>query len=457
MGRGKIREEMKEELQVTSYKLQDASYELRVTSYKILVLFVLFCIFFISCGNRRSPTGGPIDRVAPEILYTYPLEYEQIENNEIEIAFSKTMDRNSVLNGIVITPSNINKRMSWRRGNLLIKFTDALPEDTNIHVYLNPSIRCDRGNTLTDHTYLTFRNGELQRYDFSGYITLDEEETLPLPTILTLLDKDSLLVLNRTTTENNYTFSFLNSGRYTLRAYMDKNNNNRFDYTIDPFYRADFELPVAELINLNLTVADTVKPNLRNILNPTNNNLIFSFNKELTQFPNITVSEDSTGTLVYILYKEMIETNLHLLTTALDTLKYNVVIEDLIDHRGNTRETVLSSFTSNATIDTKPPVITDTFPRNGNVVHELKPEIIIHFDEIMLADDVYISLYEVETNINIPLYYLNSAGFSIKYIPINELNGFSSYRLTVHGNTRDNAHNQMGDDVVIQFLIINPN
>ena len=428
----------------------------------VFSLFILF-ILLISCGNKRSPTGGPIDNIPPEIVYTVPLEYEQIENNEIVIAFSKSMDRSSVINGLVVSPPQLNKRLSWKRNSLHIQFTEELPKDTNLFVYLNQSIRCERNNTLAEHTALIFRNGELQRNSFSGYINIEthasslQDENFEIAnqiTQFTLFDSDSLLVFNKEITGQNYSFEYLNSSKYSLRAYIDTNNNSRYDFGVDPFFRTDFELPTNELININLVVADTVRPNLRNILNPANNQIVLNFNKNLAKMPFITVVEDSTLTPIDILHKELLDTQLFVLTAPMDTLRYTLKVEDLIDLRGNERQSISTSFDGNRLSDTASPLILNTSPRNGSVISNALPEISISFSEIIFKNDVFLTLKEVESGQNINLTPMTEAGFTLLYRPQTELREFNSYQLIIHKETKDIAGNEIEEDFVAQFIVI---
>ncbi|MCL2062784.1 MAG: Ig-like domain-containing protein [Candidatus Cloacimonetes bacterium] len=428
--------------------------------------FLLIFSILKSCGNQRSPTGGPVDETRPEIAYTIPLEFEPIENNEIIIAFTKLMDRTSVINGLVVSPNNVNKRLSWKRGNLHIQFTENLPEDTNVKIFLNQSIRCDRNNTLEEHIIMTFRNGELQRNSISGYIFFEDYDAIAnsfvstaeisqlSETLISLLDQDSLLIFNRNISEENYYFEYLNAGNYTLRAFIDSNKNNRYDFGIDPFFRTNFDLPTTEQININLVVADTVRPNLSNILNPTNNQLVLNFNKPLVEMPFVRIIDDSTNTSINILHQELVDTQLFVVTTQMDTLTYRLQVGGLLDRRGNERQTVTNYFDSQSLSDTTNPSIVESFPRNGSVINSLLPEITFLFNKIMFNANVSISLREIESEQLIPLYSINNAGFTLRYIPQNELREFNSYRLVLHEETSDIVGNEIEEDFVVQFIVI---
>ena len=408
-------------------------------------LFIcISCLLIFSCGNRRSPTGGPVDLVAPNLAYTIPAEYEQIENNEIILAFSKVMDKTSVVNGLIVSPAYLNKKITWKKNNLHINFTDILPENTNIIVYLNKSIRCDRNNTFDDHIVLTFRNGDLQNNSISGYIYYEESDFNITETHISLLDADSLLIFNKDIIGTHYSFDYLNPGFHTLRAYIDIAKNNRYIFGVDPFFRTTMELPINDITNIYLAVADTVKPNLSSLNNPVNNQVILNFNKILASMPNVYIVDDSTRTSVEILHKELINTQMFLITTPLDSLKYLVQVSGLIDNKGNERELVNSHFDSHGIPDTIRPQITEVFPRNGSVVDSLLPDISVSFNKIMFKNEIEISLKEIETGETFNLININPAGFKLVYVPEKELRVFNSYQLII----------QLDELHVYQFIVV---
>jgi len=418
--------------------------------YMILIVVALM----LSCGNRRSPTGGPIDDVLPEIVYTIPLLYEQVENNEIVITFSKAMDKTSVINGMVISPFLLDKKLSWKKNSLHILFTEELPYDTNILVYLNKSIRCERNNALGEHMVLTFRNGTLQDSNIAGYITFEDNDMSDIGTQISILDKDSLLVFNREVIGSNYSFGYLNPGWYSLRAFIDLHNNQRYNFGIDPFFSTSFELPISDLIDINLVIADTVKPNIKMLSNPFNNQVVLDFNKELAQMPFVRIVEDSTSIPIQILHQELRDHQLHIVTAPLDTLRYRLQIGEMLDSKGNKRETISTHFDSKGLPDLIEPKVLNTNPRNGSVIYNLTPDIYIFFNKIMFPKDVYVSLKEVESGMNIPIVSTNVVGFTLQYLPQIKLKEFNSYQITLHKETRDISNNGLEDDIIIQFIVI---
>ena len=423
--------------------------------FKVFTFYILhftLILLLVSCGNRRSPTGGPVDTIKPEILYTIPMEFEQIESNEIIIAFSRPMQRTSVMSGLHISPPQTNKRATWKRNNLHLRLDNDLRIDSNLLVFLNRSIRCERNNTFEDHQILVFRNGELQRNNLSGFITHDLPELADRDVNFTLLDSDSLVVFNKSISGNNFSFDYLNPGKYTLTAYIDRNNNNRFDFAIDPSYTTVFELPISHTIDMHLAVADTLMPNYSSISSPSNNQVNIVYNKDLLRPPHIVIHNDSTKTVIDIIHHEFLDNRSFLVTAPMDTLTHRIQIISLLDDKENETSRT-SSFFSNGRPDTLPPLITEIHPRNGTVINTVSPEITITFNKIMFANDISITLREIETNNNIHLRPIKSAGFTIIYQPIHNLREFNSYQLIVDQYTKDIVGNNLETELTIQFIV----
>jgi hypothetical protein len=421
---------------------------------KKLFFILLISILLISCGNRRSPTGGPIDDVRPGINYTVPIEFEQITNSEIVIAFSKPMDKTSVMSGLNVSPAIIGKKFVWKKNTLSIQFSEPLPDDTNVVVFLNKSIKCERNNHFPDHQVLVFRNGKLNQNSLSGIINFEEDFYRGRDVNVTLLDSDSLLIFNKILHETNYRFDYLNDGRHTLNAFVDINNNNRFDFAVDASFSRSVVLPISQNININLAIADTVMPNVRTITSIYNNLVHIEFTKELASIPTIHIYNDTLGLAVNIIHREMIEKKLYLVTAPLDSMAYRIQIAPLTDKKGKVSDTLVLSFDSLALPDEAYPNILSIAPRNGTTTRERTPDIVLTFDKIMFVANIDITMREVETNRNISLRPVSNAGKRIVYRPTIDLTEFNSYQVVVSPTTSDNSGNLLLEEVASQFIVV---
>jgi len=425
-----------------------------LASPTVSILSLILVLLLTGCGNKRGPTGGPADLTHPEVLYTSPAEYEQITDNEIVIAFSKVMDKTSVLTGLNVHPQKINKKIHWKKNDLHIVFSEPLPADKNVLVFLNKNIKCERGNTLTDHQILVFKHGTLQTNTLSGFVMSDEDFEVK-DINYTLLDSDSLLVLTHTSSESSYSFTYLNPGKHSLSAYIDLNKNNRFDYSIDPAFSKNVDLPQVANMSITLAIADTTKPVVTSIISQYNNQVTLKLNKQITSLPIIYIFNDSTHTEIPILHKELTKEAIYLVTAPLDSLSYRLHLGSLTDSKGNTTTTEQKYFDATGQPSQNTPKIVDTSPKNGNVIRDKNPNISITFDQIIFSRDVKVYLKETESNRSIQLNPVNSAGLTLIYKPATELQVFNTYLLTISKDTTDNAGNALADDHSVQFIVTN--
>jgi hypothetical protein len=447
----------------------------------ILCVFLIFTLLAIaSCGNRKSPTGGPVDNEKPEIIFTEPLELEQIENNEVTIAFSKRMDKNSVESGLYINPPITNLKYIWDKNEVTVRIYEDLKDNTNYQFYLSKSIKCSRNNNLNENTSFTFRNGELQANKLSGYISFDDEDlrTLDFSEIkninISLRDNDSLLVNekeiqfsksliatnneNLFNTVNSYVFDYLNPGIYYLTAYADINADNKYDFGKDSFFYSELTIPTLQLLNIHLAVQDTVKPDLKSIKAENINKIVLEFNKELAISsnvdirPSVFIFNDTLNTRVDVIYREHKDNKLHLITSKLDSMIYRTQISGLIDRRGNQKSTIIAYLESQGNPKNDTVRVIDVYPKDGSVVEDLNPEIRINFSDIVFynsydsADNeinLVFDFIETETKSKIPFDVIKDKGFEIVLKAKKALTAFNSYTFIIKNESQDINGNQL--------------
>ena len=104
----------------------------KITKYIIkCILILLITTGLISCGHKKNPTGGKKDTIQPKIVSVIPDEYSNITDSNIEVIFSKPIERNTILTGIYIYPPILKKKYSWDGNILTIKILEELEKNTN--------------------------------------------------------------------------------------------------------------------------------------------------------------------------------------------------------------------------------------------------------------------------------------------------------------------------------------
>ena len=81
-----------------------------INGKNLLNIFLLMLI--LSCGHKKAPTGGEKDIIKPEIVAIVPEEFSDIHGKNIEVTFSKPIDRSTIFTGFYVYPPILKKKFS---------------------------------------------------------------------------------------------------------------------------------------------------------------------------------------------------------------------------------------------------------------------------------------------------------------------------------------------------------
>ncbi len=424
----------------------------------VISLSIVILLFFLSaCGNKKSPTGGPIDQELPVIAAIFPEPFSDISGKNIEITFSKHIERSSATSGErgIHLPDIDSKRIRWDDTTLTIEIQETLIPNRNYFLSLSQNITDLRRNQL-DKTYTyIYHTGELSEKSILGAIHYEKEEDKNYPVTFNVLSADSLFIFRKEIRGTNYLIENLNYEEYILQAFIDKNNNQRYDLNSEPFFQALADSTATSRIDLKLEYFDDRKPEIKNVKANFLHLLSVSFNKEIKSIQEITITTadslmEDLGTAGFDYLKNEIE----IITAPMDSLEYKIVITNVEDFKGNIAEELTYTFTGSSEIDTKPPQIIGTEPRNGAVVDTLTPEIIIQFSKYMFSYRINVELLDTITGNKIPTIIIPVSSRQIMVQPMNKLNERQTYKLTVLKTTRDTADLHLEENYELNFIPI---
>lgn len=421
---------------------------------KLIYITMIFSLLFTACGNRKSPTGGPADTEKPTVLSVSPNNFEQIENKQISITFSKPIDQTSVLSGIQFYPPVLNKRYSWKNNTLTIRIDENLKNNTNYFMTLTPFIKCYHGNAFEIPITYVFKNGQLNEFKISGMLEYEKETDKNTIKKLLILDKDSLLVLEKTYEGSNWLVENLNDQLYIVRSFLDKNKNNKYDFGTEPYCEIKTEKNTRFPVKMNFAYADTTKPVIKSITTESNNQIVLNFNKELSYKPFVMIVGDKNQSMLKILHNELKGERLFLITEPQDTIKYSVKIRTLYDKKGNSTEELNTYMNGSEKKDKESPRIISSSLRNGATISQTRPELEITFSEIMLKEDVIFSCFENESQKKIPFSAIKTNSSVWKFKSEAELTPFNSYTFTISNASEDPNNNKLDNDFILQFIVI---
>lgn len=426
----------------------------KITKYAVkCILILLITTGLISCGHKKNPTGGKKDTIQPEIVSVIPDEYSDITDSDIEIIFSKPIERNTTLSGIYIYPPILKKKYSWDGNILTIKILEELEKNTNYYFNFSEKIKGEHGNFLNTGSSYIFTSGKLNANRISGSFLFEEAEDKYKPIQMTILTADSIEIFSQEALGETYSIEDLNNVEHIIRAYIDKNTNKKYDSESEPYFQNLIDPVNSTTMNIYLAYADTIKPQLKSTSVISNNSINVTFSEPISSFSQVSIrTADSLESKVFIKAQYLFEDELTLLTSDLDTLKYKINILDILDAKNNLTLEGLLLFDGTVLQDTIPPVIISSNPRTGSSVNSFLPKISVIFSEIIMEDDVETELIEVETSKIEDIVVLNKNSKHYIFSSQHRLNNYSSYKFTIQA--KDISGNIMTKPLEIIFLPI---
>ncbi len=420
--------------------------------YKLLSFFIILFLI-ISCGHRKGPTGGKKDTIKPEILAIIPEEFNDINEQNIEVVFSKPIDRTSILTGIYIYPPILKKKFKWDKNILTIKILEELEQNTNYFFTFSTKIKGEHKNELDKNYIFIFKSGKLNENRISGNISYEDESDMGLPVKVDLMTIDSTNIYSKEIKGQTYELNNLNNIAHIIEAYIDKNNNKKYDYEKEPYFHTLIPEKKVSNIDIELSYADTVKPEIKSVKVLSNNQIEFFFSEEISKFSELQLSTtDSIPERLNIRAFSLSCEKLSIITDVLDTLKYEFEISDLEDLKHNISESASIFLDGDVIQDTIPPEVIFVYPRNGSTVNTLLPQIKITFSEIILKNDFKSQLIASETSEEIPLKILEFDSDIYLIEPSRKLSNYSSYCLKL--SVSDVNENDLKEDFEINFIPI---
>ena len=415
------------------------------------LIFITFILF--SCGHRKKPTGGPKDTVNPEILSIFPEEFSDINTEDIEITFSKPIDRTSILTGIYIYPPIDQKKFRWDKSVLTIKILEKLENNTNYFFSFSQRIKGEHGNGLDrDYTFI-FANGKLNENKISGNLIFELEEDSNQPIQCEIQAPDSTFIFNQIIKGKAYSFENLNNTDHVLEAYIDKNRNNKYDYGNEPYFHKYITAGQFNSVDMEMIYSDTLKPEIESVKVYSNRQIELTLSEIIKDYSNIMiVTADSLEIPVDIVARSLREDIISIISTELDTFQYYLKIYSLEDNKQNVSNELSILFDGLAVRDSIPPEVLFVQPRNGATIDNLKPVIFITFSEIIPMNNFEAQLINSETLEQIPLEILSGHSDIYKLQPEIKLANYSSYTLKI--NITDSSDNQIEELYKTSFIPI---
>jgi len=302
-----------------------------------VIIFIQACNLFISCAQFVPPTGGKKDEVIPKLINSIPKsEQKNFKDKTISLEFDELVDVSSLRQELLIIPEaegifDIRSKSK----TVLIKFDKAFKDSTTYTINFRKGIKDLNERNESRNLKLVFSTGNnIDSMKIEGNIKslLTNQPILDAHVALYKL-QDSLDLkktkpnyFTKSDSSGHYQFENIKSGKYRIYAFMDKNNNLKYETKTEEIgFRNDTIDLVKNLNSINLLMANAnnEKPKNQKVL-PKAEDYTIQFDKNIKSF--IVKFENEKDSIPY--YGERKELKFYNSTQRTDTLKVNITVAD---------------------------------------------------------------------------------------------------------------------------------
>lgn len=201
----------------------------------LLIIFIIFCILFVSCAKIENPSGGPPDKTQPEILFTSPSNgsVKIANDSKIEIQFSKNMNPDLTQKAIFISPIFFDyPTFKWSGKKLTVSLPEKLKQNTTYVLTIGAAAQDSKGNKLGQTKSYAFSTGEIiHSGSIFGKIAGGGQRSLDVWAYnLQSISLDSFIYnipeyITQTDSLGKFKFQYMSDGRYLVVAVDDRNKD----------------------------------------------------------------------------------------------------------------------------------------------------------------------------------------------------------------------------------------
>jgi Bacterial Ig-like domain len=190
----------------------------------------------VACASMAAPPGGPEDRAPAEVVLIVPESgLVNFKRRVVEIRFNEVIsDRGTGAAAlgqlVLISPRDGAPRTSYRRDAIAVRPRSGWRPNTTYMVTLLPGVTDLRGNTSTERRTIVFSTGgAIAPLALRGRV-FDWMAERPAPGAwIEAISRDSVVYVAIADSAGSFTVGPLPAGAYTLRAFIDQNNNRALD------------------------------------------------------------------------------------------------------------------------------------------------------------------------------------------------------------------------------------
>jgi hypothetical protein len=444
------------------------------------ILFSASLYFISSCANQLPPGGGDIDRVPPEIIYSYPEnETTNFNDDYIEFEFSEYVDKRSFKDALFISPAlDEQPEISWNGTSVEIAFPNGLKDSLTYVVTVGTDVvDVNSKNRMENSFSFSFATGnKIDKRSIEGKVFGKDAEGSLIFAYKYSDDTTKYLskkpdYLSQIGNDGSYKLSGLAESIYRVFAVKDQFR--------DFLYQADQDLigiPSRDIVltksdssysglDFFLMKVDTVRPRLLSSVMTDENHIVINLSEECDSITylaeNFQIIDSTTNTIIPIEYSyhpkpKREEFVLVQKSKLIPENNYFLLAKNLRDLEGNLYQNELSSFVVSEKIDTSAPKLIRTSPNRNGSTDFKEAQIILFFDDAIDNNQIKNSIEFTDTARN-KIYFnltrIDDATFSIR--PEIDLKPEKNYEIKIDlNNYPDAAGNKVDSIFILKFQTI---
>ena len=254
-------------------KLLVKYFRLRSIAPLLIGLSLFYLLFYTSCANIGSPSGGPKDSIPPVVVKTVPiLRGTNYKGTDVRLTFDEYINMDGIAEKLVISPPMKKKPMIKMKGKtLIVEFQQDLRKESTYSLDFKDAVADNNEKNQIADLRFSFSTG--QKFDslkVVGYVknAINQE---PVEKALVLLHHQKEYTafidsvpdyIGTTDKEGLFMIDNVSPGSYRLYALTDADNSLTYNSNAEQIAFADsLIVPSAKYVARNDTVisgADTL-------------------------------------------------------------------------------------------------------------------------------------------------------------------------------------------------------
>jgi len=232
-------------------------------------IFIIICITFLGCASQTTPTGGPQDKIPPELTESNPTNGQKnFKGKIIELTFNEDVKLKDPKEEVLITPSpGKNIKYIAKRNKVIIEPENPWTDSTTYSFTFREGIQDITEGNPAENLRLAFSTGEsIDSLQINGNVGIIFSEKIPEKITVALYQSDTFnifthspIYFTKTNKKGNFSLQNLKAGDYYIYAFEDKNKNLKIESKSEKFgfLSKPINLPVnTDSIKIDLITVD---------------------------------------------------------------------------------------------------------------------------------------------------------------------------------------------------------